>query len=268
MPQLRDYQVRCPTCKNGLLAQPEQAAAAACETCGAAFALREGFLDLLPDWHERRTFAQVLMEWPPLIRIYESRLWRRSAVAARGMRIDFERELALITDAAGLAPDQRVLDLACGPGIYARPFAAAVHPGPIVGLDLSAPMLRFAAEKAREEGISNLLLVRGNAMALPFEPDHFDVVNCCGALHLFPDAGEALTEVVRVLRPGGRFTVAAFRRPEGALAERLVRFRRRVGGFDAYTQAGLTAALSKAGLAAPQCHHAAGNWLILSATKP
>jgi len=268
MPQLRDYGIRCPRCVSGILSAASDAARSACEKCGAEFRLRDGFLDLLPETPGRRTFAQVLMEWPPLIRIYESTWWRRSSLVARAMGISFDQELSLICEAARLTPGQRVLDLACGPGIYARPFAAAVSPGNGVGLDLSAPMLRVAAEKARDEGLSNLLLVRGNAMELPFHAGHFDVVNCCGALHLFPDSDHVLGEIARVLRPGGRFTVAAFRRGEGAAAARRARIRRRLGGVDAFTPTGLSAAVENAGLSDPHCHHAAGNWLILSAEKP
>ncbi len=267
MPQLRDYEIRCPVCAAGLLSLPAQTAQPVCESCASGFEFSDGFLDLLPESRERRTLAQVTMEWPPLIRIYESTLWRRSSVVARAIGIDFEREFSLITEAARLEPGQRVLDLACGPGIYARPLAAAVRPGSVVGLDLSVPMLRVAAEKAREENVSNLLLVHGDAMELPFEADHFDVVNCCGALHLFPDVDHVLGEVARVLGPGGRFTVAAFRRL-GAISDRLARLRRRIDGVNAFTLEALTASFKKAGLVDPRSHHAAGNWLIMSATKP
>ncbi len=268
MQQLRDYEIRCPVCAAGLLSLLAPTAQPVCESCGAGFAFGDGFLDLLPESRGRRTLAQVTMEWPPLIRIYESTLWRRSSIVARAMGIDFDREFSLITDAARLERGQRGLDLACGPGIYARPLAAAAFPGSVVGLDLSVPMLRVAAEKAREENVSNLLLVHGDAMELPFESDHFDVVNCCGALHLFPDADHVLGEVARVLGPGGRFTVAAFRRRAGAIADRLARFRRRIDGVNAFTLEALTAAFEKAGLVDPRCHHAARNGLIMRATKP
>ncbi len=268
MPQLRDYEIRCPVCAAGLLSLPAQTAQPVCESCASGFEFSDGFLDLLPESRGRRTLAQVTMEWPPLIRIYESTLWRRSSVVARAIGIDFEREFSLITEAARLEPGQRVLDLACGPGIYARPLAAAVFPGTVVGLDLSVPMLRIAAEKVWEENVSNLLLVHADAMELPFEADHFDVVNCCGALHLFPDPDHVLGDVARVLEPGGRFTVAAFRRRAGAIADRLARLGRRIDGVNAFTLEGLTAAFQKAGLVDSRCHHAEGNWLIMSATKP
>jgi SAM-dependent methyltransferase len=267
-PTLRDFAVRCPDCREGRIARPAVDAEPACERCGRGFECRDGFLELLPGTRERRNFAQVLMEWPPLIRIYESRWWRRSPVVARAMGIDFEGELALVREAARLESGQRVLDLACGPGIYARPLAAEVSPGTVVGLDLSIPMLRFAAGKAREEGIANLLLVHGDAMALPFEDGRLDLVNCCGALHLFPDSDEVLGEIARVLAPGGRATLAVFRRGVGAAAERVARLRRRIGGVDAFTREQLSAALERAGFADPRCHHAAGNWLVMSASKP
>src|SRR5690349_15003439 len=110
------------------------------------------------------------MEWPALVRLYESRLWRRSALFAVVLGISFERECALIADAATLRPDDVVLDLACGPGIYTRSWARRVPRGRIVGLDLSVPMLRYAAERVRAERLANVDLVRGDATRLPF-PD-------------------------------------------------------------------------------------------------
>ncbi len=158
------------------------------------------------------SLAQRAMESAAIARIYESRLWRRSRIATLALGISFEREQQLIGRAARLSPGDSLLDVACGPGIYARPFARQVAPGLVVGLDLSPAMLGHARRRARAAGLENLALVRGDALRLPFAGGRFDAVNCCGALHLFPDADLALREVHRVLKPGGRFTVAAFRR--------------------------------------------------------
>jgi ubiquinone/menaquinone biosynthesis C-methylase UbiE len=208
------------------------------------------------------------MESEPIVRIYESRLWRRSPIVAAVMRVSFEREYALIAAAARLTPAATVLDLACGPGIYARRFARAAAQGTVVGLDLSVPMLRYAARRAAAEGLRNFVLLRGNAMALPFAAGQFDLVNCCGALHLFPDLARVLTEIARVLAPGGRFTAAAFRRRDGWLAQWATRVRRRWLGIDAFHPDELSARLAAAGLGEIRCHHAAGIWLIISAVKP
>ena len=259
--------VVCPACQRGVLALPATPnGQAACAHCAAHFPLAQGILDLLPS-AAPRSLAQRAMEWPPIVRIYESRLWRRSPIAAAAMRISFEREYAIIAAAARLTPAAAVLDLACGPGIYARRFAAAVPQGVVVGLDLSLPMLRFAARRAVAAGLRNLALLHGDAMALPFEAGRFDLVNCCGALHLFPDLAQVLRESARVLAPGGRFTAAAFRRRDGRAAESATRLRRRFG-VDAFHPDELSRRLAAAGLGDIRCHHAAGVWLIMSAVRP
>jgi SAM-dependent methyltransferase len=264
-----DLRVVCPSCRSGLLALPAPAVGeAACGQCRARFPLADGVLDLLAGRPERRSLAQMMMEWDPLVRIYESRLWRRSPLFTALMGISFESEYALIAANVQLTSDAEVLDLACGPGIYARRFARTARGGLIVGLDLSRPMLRYAARRAAAEGLPNLHFIRGTALALPFEVDRFDIVNCCGALHLFPDVSRAVGEVARVLRPGGRFAAAVFRRREGRLAAWATRVRRLRFGVDAFRPADLGAQLAGAGLTNIQCHHAAGIWLIMSAVKP
>jgi SAM-dependent methyltransferase len=266
--QLAEFGVRCPACRADTSRLDGDDAACACAACGARFPFRDGFLDLLPPAEEGRTPSQALMEWPPLIRIYESRLWRRSVAFQLLAGLSFERECQLIEQAAGFEAAHHVLDLACGSGIYARRFARALPRGAVVGLDLSAPMLRYAARAAREEQLANLLLVRGDAMELPFAAQRFDRVNCCGALHLFPDAAHVLGEVARVLRPAGRLTLAAIRRGEGARAERRARARQRAYGLMAFTPSELAGWLERAGFSEPRCLHAARSWLIMSALKP
>jgi ubiquinone/menaquinone biosynthesis C-methylase UbiE len=215
----------------------------------------------------RRSLAQRAMESEAIVAIYEGRLWRQSAMAALALGISFEREQQLIGHAARLSPGDTLLDLACGPGIYARPFARQAAPGLVVGLDLSAPMLRHAHRRARAEKLANLVLVRGDASCLPFASDRFDVVNCCGALHLFPDADQALREVHRVLKPGGRFTAAAFRRGAGRFATLGAELRRHIMGIDSFTPEELRSRLGAAGLGEVACHHARAQWLIMSARR-
>jgi hypothetical protein len=76
----------------------------------------------------------------------------------------------------------------------------------------------------------------------------------------------ALREVHRVLKPGGRFTVAAFRRSPGRWATVGSDLRRRIG-IESFTREELEARLGAAGLGEIACHHAAAQWLIMSARR-
>lgn len=215
----------------------------------------------------QRSFSQWAMEAELIVRIYESRLWRRSALMRLVLGLPFEREYELILGAAELAEAGTVLDLACGPGIYSRPFARALPRGRVVGLDLSPPMLRHAQRRAREEQLANLSFVRGDAQQLPLPDSRFDLVNCCGALHLFRNPVRALAEAQRVLRPGGHITLAAVRRNEGRLDGIANRWRRRWLGLDSFTAAELTGRMRAAGFDDVRLHHARRAWLVASGRK-
>ena len=207
------------------------------------------------------------MESVPVVAVYESRLWRRNPFAEALMGIAFTDELDCIARAARLDEASRVLDLACGPGIYTRPFARRLTRGHIVGLDLSRPMLAYAQRRRRAEGLVNLDLVRGSALDLPFAAASFDVVNCCGALHLFPDVPRALGEVYRVLRGDGRFTMAVIRAGDGPRARRVVGLRRRLLGVHSFAPSDLDRQLGRAGFGGFEVLHEHGPWMIAAATK-
>lgn len=100
----------------------------------------------------------------------------------------------------------RVLDVATGTGDLALAFAEA-GAGEVIGLDLSEPMLRRAAAKARERSGSarTLSWIAGDALHLPFADDRFDACTVSFGLRNMPDYAAALAEMARVLRPGGRF---------------------------------------------------------------
>ncbi len=228
----------------------------------------DGVIDMLPGAEHRPSRGQRTMEWPPLVRIYESRLWRRNPIVERRMGISFEDEYASIAKVGGFTDAERVLDLACGPGIYARRFARAAPQGVVVGLDLSPPMLAYAARQREKEGIGNLVLVHGSAEELPFAAEYFDAANCCGALHLFPDLPRALAEVTRVLRPGSRFTAAVFRHQETGLRARASEVLNRFLGLQPFTPRSLEEFFARAGLSDFEVLHPGAIWLVASARKP
>jgi SAM-dependent methyltransferase len=258
--------IRCPACKGDFL--KVVAGVALCPACGAEYPLVQGVPDLVPELTFKKTIAQRTMETPAVVKMYESRFWRRAAVLGFFLGIPFDRELALIFEAAGLAEDGTLLDIACGPGIYTRPFARRLVRGRVAGLDLSKPMLGHAVELARRDGLSNTVFVRASAQDLPFPDSSFSAVNCCGALHLFPDPAKAVREAARVLAPGGSYTVAMARNPETFVTRPVKEFLDRVVGVRSLGREELSGLFVKAGLGAPEVLHEKGFWLIVAGKKP
>lgn len=104
-------------------------------------------------------------------------------------------------------PGERVLDLACGPGINFERLRADVGPGgTVVGLDYSEGMVRQARERADGAGWENVAVVRADA-TVPFPVDGFDAVITTMALHTMHDVDAVVENVHAALRPGGRFVV-------------------------------------------------------------
>jgi SAM-dependent methyltransferase len=104
-------------------------------------------------------------------------------------------------------PDDRVLDVACGTGIVARRIAPRVQA--VTGLDLNEGMLAVA--RAADPSIE---WIAADAAAIPVPDASFDLVICQQGLQFFPDRAAALRELARVLAPGGRLAIAAWRAPE------------------------------------------------------
>jgi SAM-dependent methyltransferase len=99
-----------------------------------------------------------------------------------------------------------VLDVACGAGHAAEQAAPRVRQ--VVGIDITPELLRAGAERLAAAGIQNVLFQEGDATALPFLDESFDLVVCRSSLHHFPDPHAAVAEMARVCRPGGRVVVS------------------------------------------------------------
>ncbi|MEO3874973.1 methyltransferase domain-containing protein [Nonomuraea sp. B12E4] len=134
-----------------------------------------------------------------------------------GRRTAFTRLAAAARPRAG----DRVLDVGCGTGYLSRILSPVVTPsGHVTGLDLSPAMIDHATRRAP----ANCAYVVGEAQDLPFPDGSFDLVTSSLAIHHIPREAraEALRQMFRVLRPGGRLLVAEFRPPANHLARHLI----------------------------------------------
>ena len=117
--------------------------------------------------------------------------------------------------AGGVQRGDRVLDVGCGPGYFARMLAEAVGPeGSVVGIDAAPEMIDYASRKARR--LSNCRFQLGTAQSLAFADAAFDVVVSSLMMHHLAeeDRLQAVREMRRVLRPGGTLLLADFTIPE------------------------------------------------------
>lgn len=121
----------------------------------------------------------------------------------------------LLVDAAAIQPDDRILDIGTGSGIVAIEAASRLGPrGHLVAIDLSRAMLTQAAAHARTApGRPRIALAETDAERLPFADASFDCVVSLFALLHFPDPAQALVEMRRVLKPGGRLVLGIGSRP-------------------------------------------------------
>jgi demethylmenaquinone methyltransferase / 2-methoxy-6-polyprenyl-1,4-benzoquinol methylase len=114
--------------------------------------------------------------------------------------------------AADLRPGQRVLDIAGGTGDLARAFARKVgSSGLVVHTDINASMLRVGRDRLLDAGLV-LPTVVCDAEKLPFESESFDRVSVGFGLRNMTHKEQALAEMQRVLKPGGKLLVLEFSR--------------------------------------------------------
>jgi arsenite methyltransferase len=110
---------------------------------------------------------------------------------------------------ADLQPGETVLDLGCGGGLDLALAARAVGPtGRAIGVDMAEPMVERATATMSALGFDWAEARLGYAEALPVPDESIDCVVANGILNLSPDKSAVLAEVVRVLKPGGRFVLA------------------------------------------------------------
>jgi ubiquinone/menaquinone biosynthesis C-methylase UbiE len=119
---------------------------------------------------------------------------------------DAVRRRGLVRGALAPAAGERVVDVGCGPGFLSAEILEEVGTGgSVAALDASEPMLELA--RRRCAGHANITFQAADALALPLADGEADAAVCVQVLEYVADATAALTEMCRVLRPGGRVLV-------------------------------------------------------------
>jgi phosphatidylethanolamine/phosphatidyl-N-methylethanolamine N-methyltransferase len=150
--------------------------------------------------------------------IRESRFWDRFARFYDLFMKNSSRLYGKIVEQiqAELHPDWVILDLAAGTGLLTLEIASRAQK--VYGLDISAAMLEQAQIKARARQLTNVEFRVGDACQLSFAAETFDVVVISNALHVMLEPERVLTEVHRVLKPGGRLIAPTFCHGENRLS--------------------------------------------------
>jgi demethylmenaquinone methyltransferase/2-methoxy-6-polyprenyl-1,4-benzoquinol methylase len=115
---------------------------------------------------------------------------------------------------AELSAGDSALDICCGTGDLALELSNHVSPdGHVVGCDFSEPMLDLAREKAAERGVAGVRFEWADALALPYDGERFDAVTVGFGVRNLADLGRGLSEMARILKPGGRAVILEITQP-------------------------------------------------------
>ena len=113
-----------------------------------------------------------------------------------------------------LLKGKEVLDAGCGGGRYSVAWRL-LGAKRVVGIDISALGISDAKQRIAQAGTDGVILEQGDVLALPFEESSFDIVSSNGVLHHTVDWKSGVSEVVRVLKPGGLGWLYLIEKPGG-----------------------------------------------------
>lgn len=108
----------------------------------------------------------------------------------------------------------RILDIATGTGDFAL-AALKINPKEVVGIDISEGMLVVGKEKMIAKKVDNIITMQlGDSENLPFEDNYFDGLTVGFGVRNFENLEKGLTEMLRVIRPGGKAIILEFSKPK------------------------------------------------------
>ncbi|MEM9513878.1 MAG: class I SAM-dependent methyltransferase [Actinomycetota bacterium] len=153
--------------------------------------------------------------------------WSRTYDSTTLQRLTYRPVHDAVLRRLGVIRPTVVLDLGCGTGQLTERLVDELPQSKVIGLDLSAGMLRRADARLGASGATSLL--RADAMHLPFSDDTFDAVVCTESFHWYPDQQQVLAGLADVVRPGGRVVIVSVAAVTDA-GDRMLRMATSAGG--------------------------------------
>lgn len=109
---------------------------------------------------------------------------------------------------------KKILDIATGTGDFAV-AAMKLNPTEVIGVDISQGMLDVGIEKMKRKGLDHVIQMRiGDSEELPFEDGYFDALTVGFGVRNYENLEKGLTDMLRVLRPGGKAIILEFSKPK------------------------------------------------------
>ena len=140
--------------------------------------------------------------------LFERFAWLYVFFRERLFRDDTNRIIESLWPAGSPPADARLLELGCGPGFYSCQVAARFPGISVLGVDRSARQLECAEKKARQQELENCVFETDDVLNLSHADETFDALVAARLFTVIPDQERAISEMYRVLRPGGRCFIA------------------------------------------------------------
>ncbi len=119
--------------------------------------------------------------------------------------ITFQQTNSHIVKLLNPKPDSSLLDVGCGSGILIQKLLSLNRDIKLFGLDITPKMVEVAKKKFTNN--SNIKIIQGSAIKMPYEDNSFNFVTCASSFHHHPDPLLSVKEMIRVLKPGGKLLI-------------------------------------------------------------
>jgi demethylmenaquinone methyltransferase/2-methoxy-6-polyprenyl-1,4-benzoquinol methylase len=158
-------------------------------------------------YHEGEKAQQVEQMFNNIAPTYDTLNHRLSWDIDKGWRKKAIRQLAPYKP-------QSMLDIATGTGDFAILSAQMLHPQTVVGADISDGMMEIGRQKVRQLGLDGVIsFAKEDCLHLSYEDNTFDAVTAAFGIRNFADLDQGLSEMCRVLKPGGHLSIVELTTP-------------------------------------------------------